>query len=216
MITTGKFRITCPGAKRKKEEDVEEPRTLSDLDLHLVREWYDKKDSELFQTRGEPYITERNLSSAARQYHNDSMNAHAKTHESLAEIKAEIKEGLSCLHKKIHKIEKGTPSKRRKRDAEAPKKPLGGAFGCYLAKHRQAFMQQCKGQPATAVCKMAGEKWRAFSVAEKKPFEDEYALMKKAYQEAMAAFKKSRGGGQAGDAGENKRDDDGKARKGGA
>ena len=152
----------------------------------------------------------------ARQYHNDSMSAHAKTHESLAEIRAEIKEGLSCLHKKIHKIEKGTPSKRRKRDAEAPKKPVGGAFGCYLAKHRQAFMQQCKGQPATAVCKMAGEKWRAFSVAEKKPFEDEYALMKKAYQEAMAAFKKSRGGGQAGDAGENKRDDDGKARKGGA
>ena len=28
MITTGKFRITCPGAKRKKEEDVAEPRTL--------------------------------------------------------------------------------------------------------------------------------------------------------------------------------------------
>ena len=216
MITTAKFRITCPGAKRKKEEDVEEPRTLSDLDLHLVREWYDKKDSELVQTRGEPYITERNLSSAARQYHNDSMNAHAKTHESLAEIKAEIKEGLSCLHKKIHKIEKGTPSKRRKRDAEAPKKPVGGAFGCYLAKHRQEFMQKCKGQPCTEVSKMAGEKWKACSAAEKKPFQDEYDLVKKAYQEAMAAHKKSRVGGQAGDAGENKRDDDGKARKGGA
>ena len=52
MITTGKFRITCPGAKRKKEEDVEEPRTLSKLDVHLVREWYDKKDKELEETRG--------------------------------------------------------------------------------------------------------------------------------------------------------------------
>lgn len=109
------------------------------------------------------------------------------------------------------------PSKKRKKDANVPKKPVAGGFGCYLAKHRQAFMQQCKGQPATAVSKMAGEKWKAFSAAEKKPFEDEYALMKKAYQEAMAAYKKSRGGGQAGDAGENKEEvDDGKDSKGGA
>ena len=77
-------------------------------------------------------------------------------------------------------------------------------------------MQQCKGQPCTEVSKMAGEKWKACSAAEKKPFQDEYDLVKKAYQEAMAAYKKSRVGGQAGDAGENKRDDDGKARKGGA
>ena len=63
---------------------------------------------------------------------------------------------------------------------------------------------------------MAGETWKALNVAEKKPFEDEYALKKKAYQEAMAAYKKSRVGGQAGDAGENKRDDNGKASKGGA
>ena len=83
--------------------------------------------------------------------------------------------------------------------AKAPKKPVGGAFGCYLAKHRQEFMQQCKGQPATAVSKMAGEKWKALSAAEKKPFEDEYALKKKAYDEAMAAHKRSGGGSQAGD-----------------
>ena len=81
-------------------------------------------------------------------------------------------------------------------------------------------MQQCKGQPATAVSKMAGEKWKALSTAEKKPFEDEYALKKKAYQEAMAAYKKkayqepmaaykkSGGGGQAGDAGEDKEEED--------
>ena len=42
---------------RSEGEDVEEPRTLSKLDLHLVREWYDKKDKELEETRGEAYIT---------------------------------------------------------------------------------------------------------------------------------------------------------------
>lgn len=86
MITTGKFRITCPGAKRKKEEDVEEPRTVSELEVHLIREWYDKKDNELVETRGEAYITEHNLSAAARQYHDDNMIEHTRTHERLAEI----------------------------------------------------------------------------------------------------------------------------------
>ena len=108
-------------------------------------------------------------------------------------------------------------SKKRKKDAKAPKKPVAGGFGCYLAKHRQAFVQQCKGQPATAVSKMAGEKWKALSTAEKKPFQDEYALLKKAYQESMAAYKKSRGGSQVADAGEQKEEyDNGTSRKGGA
>ena len=61
MITTGKFCITCPGAKGKKEEDVEEPRILSELEVHVIKEWYDKKDKELEKTRGKAYITERNF-----------------------------------------------------------------------------------------------------------------------------------------------------------
>ena len=73
MITAGKVHITCPGAKKKKkeeeEEDVGEPRTPSELELHVIKQWYDKKDKELVETRGEAYITERNLSSAARQSH---------------------------------------------------------------------------------------------------------------------------------------------------
>ena len=93
----------------------------------------------------------------------------------------------------------------------------GSAASTPFQKYWQAYMQQCKGQPATAVSKMAGENWKALSTEEKKQFEDEYALKKKAYQEAMAAHKKSRAGGQAGDAGENKEEDDhGKASKGGA
>ena len=41
MITEGTVHITCPGEKNK---DVEEPRTLSDLELHVIKQWYDKKD----------------------------------------------------------------------------------------------------------------------------------------------------------------------------
>ena len=71
MITTGKVLITCPGAKKRKEdeqqeEDDEEPRTLEEYEKHVIKEWYDKKDKELEETRGQAYITERNLSSAAQ------------------------------------------------------------------------------------------------------------------------------------------------------
>ena len=134
------------------------------------------------------------------------------------DLKAFLDAGGEKKKRKSSKDEDGTPSKRRKtKDANAPKKPAGGAYGCYLAKNRAAFTEQCKGLSVTAVSKMAGEKWQKLSTAEKKPFEDEYAVKKKAYEEALATYKKSRGGGQAGDAGENKEEDDhGKASKGGA
>ena len=93
-----------------------------------------------------------------------------------------------------------TPSwKERKKDANAPKRPAGGAYGCYLEENRQRFMQQCKGQPATAVSKMAGEAWKALTAEDRKPFEDMYGSKKKAYDKAKEAYKKSGGGSPAGD-----------------
>ena len=58
-------------------------------------------------------------------------------------------------HVNARKDDEPTPSKERKKDANAPKRPAGGAYGCYLEENRQRFMQQCKGQSATAVSKMA-------------------------------------------------------------
>ena len=57
-------------------------------------------------------------------------------------------------HVNARKDDEPTPSKERKKDANAPKRPAGGAYGCYLEENRQRFMQQCKGQSATAVSKM--------------------------------------------------------------
>ena len=133
------------------------------------------------------------------------------------DLAAFLEAGGEKKKRKSSKDEDGTPSKRRKTEDAKPKKPTGGAYGCYLAKNRAAFTEQCKGLSVTAVTKVAGDKWQKLSTAEKKPFEDEYAVKKKAYEEALATYKKSRGGGQAGDAGENKEEDDhGKASKGGA
>ena len=43
MITTGNVRITCPGAKEKKQK----PRALSELEVQVIKEWYDVKDPKL-------------------------------------------------------------------------------------------------------------------------------------------------------------------------
>ena len=101
--------ITCPGTKKKEEDehkegDEHEPRTLSELEVQVIKEWYDKKDKELEETRGEAYITERNLSTAARQYHNDSMNAHAKTHEGLEDVKKSNADERNRANKRYRQV----------------------------------------------------------------------------------------------------------------
>ena len=55
MVITGRFRITS--VKRNKEEDTEEPRTLSELEVHVISEWYDKKDKDLIDRPTSPSAT---------------------------------------------------------------------------------------------------------------------------------------------------------------
>ena len=55
---------------------------------------------------------------------------------------------------------KGKKDIKKKKDPQAPKKPAGGAYGCFLAKNRAAFMKECSGQPVTAVTKLASAKWK--------------------------------------------------------
>merc|ERR1712187_492669 len=79
-------------------------------------------------------------------------------------------------------------SKKQKKDPEAPKRPAGGAYGCYLAKHREAFTKECEGKPVTAITKLAGERWKELSPEQKKPFEDEYQEKLATYQAAMKDY----------------------------
>ena len=77
---------------------------------------------------------------------------------------------------------------KKTKDPDAPKRPAGGAFGCFLAKNRAAFTKECEGQPVTAVTKLASAKWKALGDDEKKIFEEEYKAKMEAYQEAMKAY----------------------------
>ena len=77
---------------------------------------------------------------------------------------------------------------KKKKDPNKPKKPTGGGYGCYLEKHRQAFTRESTGKPITVVSKLVGERWKALSAEEKKPFEAEYAIKKALYEKAMKDY----------------------------
>jgi len=83
-------------------------------------------------------------------------------------------------------------TKKQKKDPNAPKKPAGGGYGCFLAKNRAAFTKECEGKPAserlTAITKLAGERWKTLSPEDKKVFDEEYAAKKEKYAEEMKNY----------------------------
>ena len=115
-----------------------------------------------------------------------------KFQEAQAKYEIDMKAFLDAGGEKKTTQRKGKASKEKKgnkvKDPEAPKKPAGGAYGCFLAKNRAAFQKECVGQPVTAVTKLASTKWKELNAEEKKIYEDEYQAKKEAYQEAMKSY----------------------------
>lgn len=94
--------------------------------------------------------------------------------------------GATALRAEKRKAKAG--KKKKEKDPNAPKKPVGGAYGCFLAKHREAITKECAGKAATEVSKVAGERWKKLSAAEKEPFEKEYAAKSEEYKKAMESY----------------------------
>ena len=75
MLIVKQPQMTCPGSKK----EVKEPRKLSEAELLVIREWYDRKDKQLEEARGQSYVAQRNLSAQARVYHEASSANHKET-----------------------------------------------------------------------------------------------------------------------------------------
>jgi len=71
---------------------------------------------------------------------------------------------------------------------EQPKKPVGGAYGIFLAEKRPEFTKACAGQKASAIAKLAGEKWKIVSSAEKAAYQKKADEAKAKFDKDMAAF----------------------------
>eukprot|EP00927_Polykrikos_kofoidii_P001374 TRINITY_DN10500_c0_g1_i1.p1 TRINITY_DN10500_c0_g1~~TRINITY_DN10500_c0_g1_i1.p1 ORF type:complete len:331 (+),score=60.69 TRINITY_DN10500_c0_g1_i1:83-1075(+) len=65
-----------------------------------------------------------------------------------------------------------------------PKKPTCGAFGIFLSRKRPVLRMQCPCR-VMGITELASVTWNVMSDAEKKPYENEYALKKEAGDEAM-------------------------------
>merc|ERR1712085_142507 len=83
---------------------------------------------------------------------------------------------------------------KKKKDANAPKKPVGGAYGVYVAENRESIVKSLPaGHKITDVAKKAGELWKALPDAKKKPYEEKYGKKKSEYEKAMEDYKKTHG-----------------------
>lgn len=97
-----------------------------------------------------------------------------------------------------------------------PKKPVGGAYGSFLAEKRPEFTKACAGQKASAISTMAGEAWKKLGEAQKAPFQKAYEAQKAQFDKDMAAFLAGGGVKAKGEAAlrkEKKHEKEGKTKK---
>jgi len=80
-------------------------------------------------------------------------------------------------------------------ELQEPTRPQN-AYWLWLSDNREALTTEAGSGKGSVVGKLAGQKWKALSAAQKKPFEDEAAKRKAAYEKAVQEFKAS--GGQPG------------------
>merc|ERR1711870_64190 len=96
--------------------------------------------------------------------------------------------GAAALRTENRKANDG----KKKKDPNAPKRPVGGAFGVWLAENRPKIVSSLpQGHKITDVTKAAGEQWKALSDAAKKPYEAKYAKKQEEYVKAMEEYKKA-------------------------
>jgi len=95
--------------------------------------------------------------------------------------------------------EKASPKRKRKemdgkkkKDTNAPKKPVGGAYGIFLAENREAIVKSLpEGHKITDVTKAAGEQWKGLSDEAKKPFQEKYEKKTEEFKAAMVEYEKT-------------------------
>lgn len=100
---------------------------------------------------------------------------------------------------------------------EQPKKPVGGAYGVFMAEKRPEFAKACEGKKASEVSKMGGAAWKKLSEADKAPYEKMFQEKKKKFEEDMKKFLDAGGEKQKGLRAlrtEKRKEKEGKTKKG--
>ena len=203
LANVGCPKITFPMYRLKplSLEHIVPPDFLCSFDMALVEpkkvaggafgQFLAEKRSELQkELQGKPVTEITKLASAKFKALSEEERAiyQEKYLTAKAKYEADLKAFEEAGGEKKQRKAKGKKDGKKKKDPDAPKRPGGGAYGCFLAKHRAAFQKETAGQPVTAVTKLASAKWSALSADEKKIYEDEYKAKKEAYDEAMKSY----------------------------
>jgi hypothetical protein len=105
----------------------------------------------------------------------------------MAEFKAQ---GGEVGQRRAEKRERKGLAGKKTRPVDKPKKPVGGAFGCYMAEHRASIMASLPaGSRCTEISKIGGDRWKNLSPKDKEKFEKLYEEKKAAFDEAMKEWK---------------------------
>lgn len=98
--------------------------------------------------------------------------------------------GKKSSSKKSSKGKKGGERKRKKKDPNAPKKPLS-AYMFFCKDHREEAKGKLeKGASVTDIAKKLGKMWKKTDSEEKKKYEKKYEKDKERYEKEMKKYKK--------------------------
>jgi len=126
-----------------------------------------------------------------KPYEQKTADGKAAYEKAMVEFKAQG--GQVGLRRAEKRERKGLSKRERKAGREMagkPKKPAGGAFGCYMNEHRSSIQNSLPaGTPCTGTMKIGSERWKKISPEEKEKFEKLYLEKKAKYEEAMKEWK---------------------------
>lgn len=96
---------------------------------------------------------------------------------------------------KKEKKQKGEKASKAPRDKDAPKKPVGGAYGVLMNEKREEFKKQAAAagdKSFGAGAKIASAAWKAISEEEKALYEERYKAVKAKYDADSAVYRANR------------------------
>jgi len=74
------------------------------------------------------------------------------------------------------------------KDPKKPKRPVGGAYWCFISKNRAEIMKECPGKSIAVVSRLASERWKQLNDVQRLPFDEEFQAKRARYQEEMKSY----------------------------
>jgi len=129
------------------------------------------------------------------KYEKQAADAKAQYAKDLAAFKeAGGVAGQRRQEKKDAKQAKADKVAKKEANVGKPKTPAGGGYGVYVKKNREEIVKSLPpGHKCTEISKAAGERWKALSEEDRKPYEAEYQKLKVQYQTELKAWKEEKG-----------------------